>query len=252
MIPSDPDPTDHQPPTTDNQPPTTDHRTPFWTYLDLCFFISLILPSLLVAAMVVKGLSPIIPFGKPFQALLAQLIAYALIFASLYFLLRARYRQPFWRSLGWTVPVAAVIASLLAGPLLAVAIGLFGNVLRTPEIPLPFQQMLQDRPTMILFAIFVVILGPICEELAFRGFLMPLLMRSFGPAIGIVVTGLLFGSLHGPEYGWHWQQAVLISLAGMAFGWVRFRTGSTAAAAAIHSTYNLMQFAAFLAQSRTV
>ncbi len=47
---------------------------------------------------------------------------------------------------------------------------------------------------MILFAIFVVILGPVCEELAFRGFLMPLLMRSFGPAIGIVLTGVCSGA----------------------------------------------------------
>ena len=112
--------------------------------------------------------------------------------------------------------------------------------------------MLQNRPTVVLFAIFVVILGPLCEELAFRGFLMPLLMRSFGPATGIIATGFLFGSLHGPEYGWHWQQAVLISVAGMVFGWVRFRTGSTAAAVAMHSTYNLTQLAAFLAQNRTV
>jgi len=183
---------------------------------------------------------------------LAQLIAYGIIFGSLYALLHLRYGQPFWRSLGWTFPVAAVVASFLAGPLLAVTLGLLGNVLRTPETPLPFRQMLQDRPTVVLFSISVVIIGPLCEELAFRGFLMPLLVRSFGPLTGIAVTGFLFGSLHGPEYGWHWQQALLISVAGMVFGWVRFRSGSTAAALAMHSTYNLTQLAVFLAQNRTV
>jgi membrane protease YdiL (CAAX protease family) len=234
------------------QSPAPSPQPPFWGYLDLAFFISLLLPSLFLAALIVKVMSPILPYGTPFQALLGQLIAYAFIFSSLYFLIHLRYGQPFWRSLGWTFPLAAATASFLAGPLLAITVGLLGNVLRTPEIPLPFQDMLANRPTVVMFAIFVVILGPLCEELAFRGFLMPLLVRSFGPATGIIATGLLFGSLHGPEYGWHWQQAVLISVAGMVFGWVRFRTGSTAAAALMHSTYNLTQLAAFFAQNRTV
>ena len=59
--------------------------------------------------------------------------------------------------------------------------------------------MLENRPTVVLFAIFVVILGPLCEELAFRGFLMPLLMRSFGAATGIIATGILFGACTGPN-----------------------------------------------------
>ncbi len=252
MTPFDPQPQAPSPESPFPQSPAPSPQPPFWTYLDLGFFLSLLLPSLFIAALIVKAFSRVIPFGKPFQALLAQLLAYALIFTSLYLLLHLRYGQSFWKSLGWTFPVSAVVASFLAGPLLAITVGLLGNVLRTPEIPLPFQQMLENRPTLILFAIFVVILGPLCEELAFRGFLMPLLVRSFGPATGIIVTGLLFGSLHGPEYGWHWQHAVLISVAGMVFGWVRFRTGSTAAAVAIHSTYNLTQFAAFLVQNRTV
>lgn len=233
-------------------PPAPSPQPPFWSYVDLAFFVSLLLPSLLVAALLVKAFSSFVPFGKPFQALLGQLIAYGLIFGSLYFLLRLRYGQPFWRSLGWTIPVAGVTASFMAGPVLAITIGLLGNVLRTPEIALPFQQMLDNRATVILFAIFVVILGPLCEELAFRGFLMPLLMRSFGAAAGIIATGILFGALHGPEYGWHWQHALLISTAGMVFGWVRFKTGSTAAAAIMHSTYNLTQLAAFLVQNRTI
>jgi len=244
--------TPHEPESPANEKRETRNEKPFWNYLDLGFFISLLLPSLFIAALVVRAFSSVLPFGKPFQALLGQLLGYAFIFTSLYLLLHLRYGQPFWKSLGWTFPVAAVAASFLAGPLLAITIGLLGNVLRTPEIPLPFQQMLQNRSTVVLFAIFVVVIGPLCEELAFRGFLMPLLVRSFGPATGIVVTGLLFGSLHAPEYGWHWQHALLISIAGMVFGWVRFRTGSTAAAAFIHSTYNLTQFAAFLAQNRTV
>jgi uncharacterized protein len=95
----------------------------------------------------------------------------------------------------------------------------------------------------------VVVLGPLCEELAFRGFLMPLLIRSLGVTAGILLTGLLFGALHAYEYEWSWRHSLLISVAGAVFGWARYALGSTAASTFMHATFNLTQFAALLAQS---
>ena len=234
-------------------PPTAAPPQPFWDYQDLGLFISLCFPSLLVTILLIRALSGVIPYGKPFQGLLAQLVWYVLVFGSLYALLRVRYRQPFWRSLGWKmIPFSTTAMCFVGGPFLAVAIGYLGYLLRTPEISLPFQQMLDNRPTLILFSVFVVILGPLCEELAFRGFLLPLFVRSLDAAGGIIVTGLLFGCLHAPEYSWSWRHVLLVAVAGSVFGWVRYITGSTAAAAYMHSTYNLAQFAAFVAQSRTI
>jgi membrane protease YdiL (CAAX protease family) len=233
--------------------PTPHPSSPFWDYQDLGLFISLCFPSLLITILLVRALSNVIPYGKPFQGLLAQLVWYVLVFSSLYALLRVRYRQPFWRSLGWKMlPLSTTAMCFLAGPFLAVAIGYLGYLLRTPEISLPFQQMLDNRPTLLLFSVFVVIIGPLCEELAFRGFLLPLFVRSLGAAAGIIVTGVLFGCLHAPEYSWSWRHVLLVALAGCVFGWARHQTGSTAAAAYMHSTYNLTQFAAFVAQSRTI
>lgn len=235
-------------------PPATSHQSqPFWDYQDLGLFISLCFPSLLIAILLMRGLSSLIPYGKPFQGLLAQLIWYGLVFVSLYALLRLRYRRPFWRSLGWKMlSFSTTSLCFLAGPFLAIGIGYLGYILRTPEISLPFQQMLDNRPTLFLFSIFVVILGPLCEELAFRGFLLPLFIRSLGAAGGIIVTGLLFGCLHAPEYSWSWRHVLLVTAAGSVFGWARYQTDSTTAAAYMHSTYNLTQFAAFVAQSRTI
>ena len=79
---------------------------------------------------------------------------------------------------------ACAAGAVLAGPLLAVSVGLLGSALRTPEINLPFEEMLGSPATKVLLGILVVILGPVAEELAFRGFLMPLLIRSLGPAGG--------------------------------------------------------------------
>jgi membrane protease YdiL (CAAX protease family) len=248
MIPGNPDQLE-TPPIPDTLPTP---RVPFWDFLDLGFLISLCLPALLVSVLLVRAISQLLPPGKPFQGLLVQLVWYGLVFGSLAALLHLRYRQPFWRSLGWKFRAPSAVLSFFIGPLLAIAVGLLGAILRTPEIPLPFQQMFDDRRTMLLFALFVVVLGPLCEELAFRGFLMPLLVRSLGAASGIVVTGLLFGSLHGYEYSWSWRHMLLITIAGTVFGWVRYKTGSTAASTFMHSSYNLMQFGAFLAQSRNI
>jgi membrane protease YdiL (CAAX protease family) len=221
---------------------------PFWDYQDLLFFVSLCLPSLLVSMLLVRFLAPV-SLGKPFQGLLGQLVWYVLIFGSLYGLLRIRYDQPFWRSLGWRFPFRGMGWTLFGGPLLAFAIAILGFLLRTPDIQMPFRQMLGNRPTVVLFAIFVVILGPLAEELAFRGFLMPLVIRSFGPAIGIVATGVVFGGLHAYEYSWSWRHVLLIAAAGTTFGWVRYKTGSIAASIFMHATYNLTQLAAFFAQA---
>ncbi len=235
----------------DPQSPATPPNAAFWDYQDLFLLIALFLPSLVISVLAARVLFGWVPFGKAFVGLLAQSVLYLLFFFSLYGLLRLRYGQPFWSSLGWR-PLAFTNSALcfFGGPALALAIGYVGYALRTPEIDLPFQQMLQDRPTLILFAIFVVVLGPLCEELAFRGFLLPLLIRSFGAVSGVVATGVLFGCLHAYEYAWSWRHVLLISAAGAIFGWVRYRTGSTLAATYVHSTYNLTQFVAFLAQSR--
>jgi membrane protease YdiL (CAAX protease family) len=45
---------------------------------------------------------------------------------------------------------------------------------------------------------------------------------------------------------------LLISVAGCVFGWAKYKTGSTAASAFMHSTFNLTQFAALLINARTI
>jgi membrane protease YdiL (CAAX protease family) len=74
-----------------------------------------------------------------------------------------------------------------------------------------------------------------------------LFAKTFGAAAGIVLSALPFALLHGGQYQWAWQQITLVGIAGLAFGFVRSRTGSTAASTILHSCFNLTQFVAFLA-----
>lgn len=257
MTPSDPvdgpPNTSHQPPIPSPTPQPPAPRTPFFDYSDLFFFVGLCVPCLLIALLLVRAVRIFAPMPTSVQLLSIQSVWYFLAFGSLAALFRIRYGRPFWQSLGWRpLSFAGVAGALLAGPLLALSIGLLGSGLRTPEIDLPFEQMLGSPGTIVLLGIVVVILGPVSEELAFRGFLMPLLVRTIGTVGGIVLTGVIFGSIHGYEYQWSWRHMLLISVAGCAFGWARHKTQSTVAAAFMHSTFNLTQFAAFLVQARTI
>ena len=219
-----------------------------WDFADLVMFIMLAILAVFPSWLLVAAMPRSITFGKPFVALIGQLIWYLLTFLALHLLLKIRYGVSFWKSLGWRFPFHGAVQALVAGPLLVFTLGLIGFIIRTPELKLPFEQMLNNRPTLILFALLAVVLGPLSEELVFRGFLLPLLIRPLGIAGGILTTGFIFGALHAYEYEWSWRHSLLISLAGVTFGWARYVWGSTAASTFMHATFNLTQFAALLAR----
>jgi hypothetical protein len=138
--------------------------------------------------------------------------------------------------------------TLFLGPMVAVTVILIGAMLHTPEIDNPIQKLLAGRWQTLLVGAFATMFGPVAEELGFRGFLLPLMMRSFGVLGGVVLCSGAFVALHGPQ--WSWQHLLLLFLASIAFSLVRVRTGSTAASAMVHATYNLTFFTGYLIQER--
>jgi membrane protease YdiL (CAAX protease family) len=222
-------------------------RQPFWGYFDLVLLLAAVVPALALSTATLVAVSALAgPLRRATSALFLQFFAYGLWFLALYAILRLRYGKPFWASLGWGAPPGAISRGLLLGPVLALSIALLGHLLRTPDMHVPMMDLLDSPEAIALVGIFAVTLGPFCEELIFRGFLMPLLARTFGSLLAIVIAATPFALLHGPQYAWSWRHVLLIGLAGAAFGWYRQRTGSTSAAAALHATYNLTFFTGFL------
>jgi membrane protease YdiL (CAAX protease family) len=226
---------------------TCDSQCPFWDYHDLILLMTAAIPSLLLSAMVVRVGRSLLPQGRTFDGLLIQFLAYGILFLGLFALLRVRYGRPFWESLGWRGPRRRIVLGLFTGPLLAFAVASLGLLLHPAPLDL-FHGFLRNRMSIFVLGLAATIIGPICEELAFRGFLQPLLSRTFGAVLGIVLTNFLFALMHGPEYSWSWRYCLLVGLAGLAFGAMRHRTGSTAAAATMHATYNLTWFIASVLQ----
>lgn len=223
-------------------------RTPFWGYEDLALFVSAILPSVALAALLLRGSRAIAPrffAGDAATTLAFQSFMYVFLLGALYLLISWRYRRPFWSSIGWTFPIPRAPRLLALGAALAIALSTLGVVLRAPFVHSPIEDMITSRAALAVVMLFGVLLAPLFEEMLFRGFLLPLLARSLGAWTGILLTTLPFALLHGPQNGWAWQQVVLIGFAGAVFGYVRYRTGSTSASFLLHAAYNATGFLGF-------
>ena len=243
------------PPETPPPPAPPPERVPFWGYHDLFMFIGLFVGSLVAAFAVVSGFLALFRIevkNDLWRLLPAQFLAYLFLFLSLWMLFRAQYNRPFWRSLGWTDLPLRTTVIIAYGVLLAFTVGVVSRLLQTPDVPTPMTKMLSDRSSIILVAVFGVTVGPLCEELIFRGFLQPLFTRNLGTAGGILAAAVPFGLLHLQEYGNSWRHGVLITMAGAAFGWMRWRTGSTKASTLMHAAYNGTFFLALLLQPKNL
>jgi membrane protease YdiL (CAAX protease family) len=241
------------PATSSELPPPPPERDPFWGYSDLALFIGLALPCMLAALLVMKGATSLLHIPDPAgatQAVGGQFLFYLLIFLSLRVMFQVQYGRPFWQSLGWKEIRLPVFTIAMLGVATAVTVAIAGAVLRTPDTPNQITEMMRDPLALILLAIFGVTLAPVCEELAFRGFLQPLLVRSLGAAPGILIAGASFGLLHYHEYGDSWRHAVVLTLSGVAFGCLRHYTGSTKASVLMHSSYNAFLFIVLFTQRK--
>jgi uncharacterized protein len=235
------------------EPPAPLPREPFWGYSDLFLFIGLLLGAAIVSLGGVSLIFSLLPArdqSRVAEALVAQSLIYVLAYGALAVLFRIHYGRPFWRSLGWTSMRLPPLVIVLTGAATAVAVAYLGALIRTPTTQNRITELLENPRSLVWVAIFGLTLAPIAEELGFRGLLQPLLVRSFGPAPGIIAAAIPFGLLHFSEYGNSWRHALLISLAGAAFGWMRYRTGSTKASALMHASYNALEFVAFLSQQK--
>jgi uncharacterized protein len=228
-------------------------RTPFWGYNDLLLFIGLAPVCLILGYALVKlplRILHIHPAVQVEEAIPEQLLGYLFLFGALGLIFRQGYGRPFWKSLGWTnmrLPLGVVVCfGVLTGVIVVVA----STLIRLPDKANPMTELMATRTAILLMAVFGTTVAPVCEELAFRGFLQPLLARGLGAGPGILLAAIPFGLLHYSEYGDSWRHALIISAAGAAFGAMRQFSGSTKAAAVMHASYNAFFFLVLFADGK--
>jgi len=224
-------------------PPAPPAETyPFWGYLDLLGFFLIGLLGLVVESLLLSALIDVTHAKRVYVMMPAQVLLYAFLLGTLAVIFRRYYGRPFWQSLRWAPAEVSTPFVTTCGVLAAFAVMVASVLIRTPDIDSPMKALLSDPTSVLMIALIGTTLAPLCEEVVFRGFLQPLLVRSLGVAPGILLAAAAFGLMHLQEYGYSWRHALLISGAGAGFGWMRQRTGSTKAAALMHAAYNCVFF----------
>ncbi|MGH9816095.1 MAG: lysostaphin resistance A-like protein [Candidatus Acidiferrales bacterium] len=238
-----------------------DLRVP-WTWLDLLIFFFFAVGGLFVMSQVFFFVVAIV-VGIPRNAqgqpdipatwlLILQTLWYSALLLYLYLLVRLRFAAAFWKTSGFrdfrlggmNRPMSYVVLTG-AGMITAMVIAMLGGLLKPPG-EIPIERLFQQRQSALMVLLAAVIVAPLVEELLFRGWLYPVVARTFGVAAGVAFTGSLFGLIHAPQLGWHWQLVGLLVFVGVFFTYVRARSGSVLPAYFLHLGYNAMQAIAFI------
>ncbi|HTX14881.1 MAG TPA: CPBP family intramembrane glutamic endopeptidase [Candidatus Baltobacteraceae bacterium] len=246
------------------RPLPDDLRVP-WDWIDIGLLVGLAFGGLAVVGLVI-GIAlrlagiPLAHFRKSpgamsVLAVAAQILLDLGLLAYLAAQMRLRFHSPFWRTIGWRPIETGSFSRVL--PYLALVFGGFSlaaivalaEALFPPKHPLPIQAMTQSPHAAALFMLSAVLVAPVVEETIFRGYLYPVAARSFGIAMGIIITGTIFGLLHARQLWGGWWQIALLVVVGIVFTSVRALTRTVVASYVLHASYNALPVIAALLSS---
>jgi membrane protease YdiL (CAAX protease family) len=89
-------------------------------------------------------------------------------------------------------------------------------------------------------ALLVVSLGPLVEELLFRGVLLSAMMRFVPASTATAASALLFACVHLPDLNFLWYALPNLMLLGVVLAWLRLRSGSIWPAVLAHAVNNAL------------
>jgi sodium transport system permease protein len=140
-----------------------------------------------------------------------------------------------------TLPAAVLLAALLhpAVAWLGEGIKLLYPMSEEAQRQLaPLEQLLREAPLVPLLAVFAL-LPAVCEELAFRGFILSGLSHSGHKWAAIAGSSLFFGVTHGLM-----QQSLAACLVGAVIGYLAVQSGSLFPGILFHATHNSLALVA--------
>ncbi|MEX0785076.1 MAG: CPBP family intramembrane glutamic endopeptidase [Dehalococcoidia bacterium] len=165
-----------------------------------------------------------------------------------------RYRLT-WRALGfrsfspglWWLPIS--VAGV--GHLGIIAYGLILIAFGVDPPEQDIEGLFDSRAVLPMVGLATVIMAPLAEELFFRGFVFPGLIRPLGVTGAMLASGLLFGMFHVTNV----ETLGLVlpfGLIGMLFAWLYYRTGSLWPSIAAHLIFNAVSFTILASTAGTI
>jgi uncharacterized protein len=103
------------------------------------------------------------------------------------------------------------------------------------------QDLGADKSTLLLVigALVVIAVAPVCEEFFFRGFVFRVLRLRTGFWVAALIDGALFGLVHGVNV-----VLPVLAVLGVVLCWVFERTGTIFATITIHAFNNMVSYGA--------
>jgi uncharacterized protein len=278
-VPGDPPPTPPPPPVPalETDPYVRPRRIPNFGHTVLFFMVSIIVLLLtsVSAFALVMGLhllgaeTPEKLLREPRLLIPSMAAGYLIAGAIVWAIFTYLWRQPFLQGLRWNFSVVRRrwVPLLAGGVVLSLAVQFLSNFLPIPKT-LPIDDFFRTPADVWMVALFGTLLAPVCEELAFRGFLLPSLasawdwLRSFRrpPEVGLVVsdrgapddprwsipaflfsctvTSIAFALVHADQLAHAWAPLAVLFGVSLVLCGVRLWTHSLAASTLIHATYN--------------
>lgn len=252
-----PDPGSSLPPVESLPPKSTVDENPTWGVGEVIALFVALIAVLILAVLILTYLAQRFVYtSESFMEVVqhhllvvvgAQMLAYIVLLVIMVMVVRSGGGpQSFWQAIRWNWPRNWWIY-LWGGIGLQIFIQLLGHVLPMPKGQLPIDRFFQTPANTWVLAVFGMTLGPLMEELYFRGFLYPVLARWLGVAASVLITGFGFGMIHASQLGQAWAPVLLVFLVGVVLTLVRARTKSVAAGLLVHISYNATLFAAMFA-----
>jgi membrane protease YdiL (CAAX protease family) len=144
-------------------------------------------------------------------------------------------RQPLFFALA----VAAGLAAPFLGALLTEWLA------RGHTVTQDIQQIGGNTPLSLRLPLVLVVVcvGPLVEELLFRGVLLSALMRRWPVGWAVAGSSLLFALVHLPGLEYQWYALPNLLLLALLLAWLRLRSGSILPAVLAHGVNNLLAVA---------
>lgn len=136
---------------------------------------------------------------------------------------------------------------------LIVASGLLGWLLNPEQQPSPFDEVLKTPGGAATVTLLAVIVAPICEEVFFRGFVLPPMLKRFSLGSAMAFNGAVFAGVHIITYGdamrFTWIPPLF--LFGFVLSGLRVATNSVGPGIVAHVVFNASSILLFLLSEPT-
>ncbi|MBB5061702.1 CPBP family intramembrane glutamic endopeptidase [Granulicella mallensis] len=205
----------------------------------------------------------------PALGLAAQALGYLLTLLTSFWLFPRLWERSFLHGIQWNVLAAHRRWMWIVPAAIAVSFASQGMDRFLPPSPIsdPITEIMHTSLGAWAVTIFGVLLAPLGEEIAFRGFLLPAFATAYdwlslertpaglsrwenssGHTRSAVIFAAIFSSipfalLHAGQLSHNWGAVGVIYTVSLIFSYVRVRTHSVACSTLMHATYNLTIFA---------